>query len=67
MLAKKNMSRFFLSISFLFFLINISNAARENTGYDRGLINKNIKVINELLDKKNYKAVDRAIKKRNKK
>ena len=46
------MSRFFLSISFLFFLINISNAARENTGYDRGLINKNIKVINELLDKK---------------
>ena len=41
----KNMSRFFLSISFLFFLINISNAARENTGYDRGLINKNIKLL----------------------
>ena len=54
MLAKKkNMSRFFLSILFLFFLINTSNAARENTGYDRGLINKNITIINELLDKKN--------------
>ena len=54
MLAKKNMSRIFLSIAFLF-LINTSNAARENTGYNRGVINKNITVINELLDKKKYK------------
>tara|TARA_B100001939_G_C16942355_1_gene618800 strand:- start:1639 stop:2097 length:459 start_codon:yes stop_codon:yes gene_type:complete len=61
------MSRFFLSISFLFFLINISNAARENTGYDRGLINKNIKVINELLDKKKYKQSIELLKKEIKK
>ena len=61
------MSRFFLPISFLFFLINISNAARENTGYDRGLINKNIKVINELLDKKKYKQSIELLKKEIKK
>ena len=57
------MSRFFLSISFLFFLINISNAARENTGYNRGVINKNITVINELLDKKKYKQSIELLKK----
>ena len=61
------MSRIFLSISFLFFLINISNAARENTGCDRGLINKNIKIINELLDKKKYKQSIELLKKEIKK
>ena len=61
------MIRFFLSTLFLFFSINISNAARENTGYNRGIINKNIKVINELLDKKNYKQSIKLLKKEIKK
>ena len=61
------MSRFFLSILFLFSVINFSNATKENTGYNRGLINKNITVINELLDKKNYKQSIELLKKEIKK
>ena len=49
---------FFLSSLFLFFSINISNAARENTGYNRGIINKNISIINELLDKKYKQSIE---------
>ena len=64
MLAKKkNMSRFSLSIIFIFFFINFSKAARENTGYNRGIINKNITVIIELLDKGKYKQSIELLKK----
>ena len=48
------MLRFLLSILFLIFLINNNYAAREGTGYNRGT-KKNISIINDLLDNKNYK------------
>ena len=49
------MLRFLLSILFSIFLINKNYAAREGTGYNRGLNNKNISTINDLLDNQNYK------------
>ena len=63
----KNMFRLILSILFLSILINISYAAREKTGYNRGLSNKNISIINELLDKKKYKQSIELLKKEIKK
>ena len=48
------MLRFLLLILFIIF-INNNYAAREGTGYNRGLKNKNIAIINDLLDNKNYK------------
>ena len=55
----ENMLKLFLSIIFLFFLINDNYAARENTGYNRGINNKNISIINKLLDNQEYlKAID---------
>ena len=56
------MLRFVLYILFLGF-INNNYAAREGTGYSRGLINKNISNINDLLNKKNYKKSISLIKK----
>ena len=56
------MLRFFLYILFLG-LINNNYAAREGTEYSRGLINKNISNINDLLNKKNYKKSISLIKK----
>ena len=61
------MFRLILSILFLSILINISYAAREKTGYNRGLSNKNISIINELLDKKKYKQSIELLKKEIKK
>ena len=49
------MLRFLLSILLIFFLINFNHAAREGTGYNRGFKNKNLVIINDLLDSKNYK------------
>ena len=49
------MLRFLLSILLIFFLINFNHAAREGTGYNRGFKNKNLAIINDLLDSKNYK------------
>jgi len=50
----ENMLKFFLPIVFLFLLINDNYAAREDTGYNRGINNKNISIINKLLDNQEY-------------
>ena len=63
----ENMFRLILLIFYLSILVNISNAAREKTGYNRGLSNKNISIINELLDKKKYKKSIELLKKEIKK
>ena len=57
------MFRFFFIILYLFFLANHLYAAREKTGYNRGVNNKNFSVINELLDKKNYQKSIELLKK----
>ena len=49
------MLRFLLSILFIIFFFNNNYAAREGTGYNRGSTNKNIAIINDLIDNKNYK------------
>jgi tetratricopeptide (TPR) repeat protein len=49
------MLRLLLSILFIIFFISNNYAAREGTGYNRGSNNKNIGIINDLLDNKNYK------------
>ena len=61
------MSRVFLFISCLFSLINICNSARENTGYNMGVVNKNITDNDELFHKGKYKQTIELLKKKNKK
>ena len=49
------MLKFYLIILFLIFSTNYNHAAREGTGYNRGYNKKNLVIVNDLLDNKNYK------------